>query len=405
MMVNPAAGLKCFGVEMNKLFCVLALLLFIPAGVAADFSNSQLTLHPHFPVTDPFIIEIEGTWPTDCHPGEQKPVIDSYDGQRVVIGFDIIIVHVTCNTIDTHYRVLVDMSEAVLETRPAGESLALVMNFQGEPLEQTLQLVCQGEGECAPPLQSFNRPEAGLYDNPQLLNQGLLLARQYDAMGVFPLVYDDAGASQWLFSGGHMVEDTFFTDIMLPDGGDCFGCEATNVEPGLSTIGRLSVLADRPGVLQVKINDGLFNEYHRTVYGYRNLHIGPSGEQVLVDLEGRWGISENRGTNPPAGDLTDYLPGAFDLVLENKPAAYKPPYGQVSYLLQTPTGETLGQLVCSGQTSAIDNTNACEFIDPTDAAEPLLWFYQQGPSSLSIEFGRPVPAVGIAPGGKAVRLD
>jgi hypothetical protein len=50
-------------------------------------------------------------------------------------------------------------------------------------------------------------------------------------------------------------------------------------------------------------------------------------------------------------------------------------------------------------------TNVCEFIDPTDAAEPLFLFYQDGPSSLSIEYGRPVIDVGIEPGGMAVRLD
>jgi hypothetical protein len=61
--------------------------------------------------------------------------------------------------------------------------------------------------------------------------------------------------------------------------------------------------------------------------------------------------------------------------------------------------------VCKGETSIDGATNVCEFIDPTDAAEPLFLFYQDGPSNLSIEYGRPLIAVGIAPGGKAVRLD
>jgi hypothetical protein len=226
-------------------------------------------------------------------------------------------------------------------------------------------------------------------------------------MGIFPLVYDEFGKSEWLFSGNHMVEDSFFTEILRPSGGDCFGCEPTNIEPELTVIGHLSVLVDRPGVLQVKINDGLFTQYHRTVYGYNIFTLGPSGEQTLVDLEGRWGISENHGTNPPLGDLTELLPGVFDIVLEDKSTAYNPllPSGQLSYLVSTPTGETLGQLVCSGQTGFDGTTNICEFIDPTDQAEPLFLFYQEGPSSLSIEYGRPLINVGIAPGGKAVRLD
>ena len=69
------------------------------------------------------------------------------------------------------------------------------------------------------------------------------------------------------------------------------------------------------------------------------------------------------------------------------------------------TGETLGQLVCKGQTGFDGSTNVCEFIDSTDSAEPLFLFYQVGPSDLSIEYGRALIAIGVAPGGKAVRLD
>jgi hypothetical protein len=204
-----------------------------------------------------------------------------------------------------------------------------------------------------------------------------------------------------------MVEDSFFTEILRMSGGDCFGCEPTGAQPEMTGIGYLSVLADSPGVLQVKINDGLFTEYRSLVFGYRTIQVGPAGEQTLIDIEGRWGISENRGTDPPLGDLTEFLPGAFDIVLEDIITADGGilPDGQVSYLVSTPTGETLGQLVCTGETGFDGHTNVCDFIDPTDAAEPLFLFYQLGPSTLSIEYGRPVIAVGIAPGGEAVRLD
>ena len=130
-------------------------------------------------------------------------------------------------------------------------------------------------------------------------------------------------------------------------------------------------------------------------------------EQSLIDVEGRWGISENRGTDPPLGDLTQFLPGAFDLELEDIVSTDSDIQrsGQVSYLVNTPTGETLGQLICKGQTAMDGITAVCEFIDPTDAADPLFLFYQQGPNTLAIEYGRPVIAVGVAPGGQAVRLD
>jgi hypothetical protein len=393
--------------KMKKLLAILPLLVLLTPSIFADFSRSQATLHPRLPGTGPFIIEISGTWPNDCHPGEQKPVVESFDGRAVEIDFEIIIVHITCNSIGTGYRVLVDMSEVVRTTKPIGDLLAIQVSFQGSILEQTLELTCPDEDVCTSFPGDQQRPEEGLYNDPGLLKQGLLVARQKGAMGIFPLVYDEFGRSEWVFGGTHMVEDTFFTDILRPSGGDCFGCEPTGNEPELTNIGNLSVLVDRPGVLRVKINDGLFTEYHSSVYGYRTFKVSPTGAQTLIDIEGRWGISENRGTNPPLGDLTEFFPGAFDIVLEDIVTANSEilPDGQVSYLVSTLTGGTLGQLVCKGQTDLNGATNVCEFIDPTDAAEPLFLFYQDGPSSLSIEFGRPLIAVGVAPGGKAVRLD
>ena len=392
---------------MKKLFAVLTLLALLPSSVWADFSRSLAVLHPRLPASGPFIIEISGTWPTDCHPGEQKPVVESFDGHTVEIGFEIIVVHITCNNTDTGYRVLVDMSEVVRTTKPLGDVLNVRASFQGETLEQTVDLVCPQDGDCESLAGDQQRPEPGLYYAPGLASQGLLLARQNAAMAIYPLVYDEAGKSQWLFTGNHMVEDSFFSKLTSFSGGDCFGCEPTGAEPEKTTIGYLSVLVDRPGMLLVKINDGLFTQYPALVFGYRTFQVGEAGAQTLVDLAGRWGISENRGTDPPLGDLTEFFPGAFDIELEEVvPADTEIPRdGQVSYLVSTPTGEAFGQLVCKGQTGIDSTINVCEYIDPTDAAEPLFLFYQDGPSSLSIEYGRAVIAIGTAPGGKAVRLD
>jgi hypothetical protein len=392
---------------MKKLFAILPLLALFQSSVLADFSSSQVELHPRFPGSDPFIIEISGIWPSDCHPGEQKPVVESYDGRSVVIGFEIIIVHITCNIIDTGYRVLVDMSEAVRTTRPQADKLDVLVNFQGEKLQQTVELVCSQGRDCAGNYGDQQWADPGLYYAPGLSNQGLLVARQNAAMAIFPLVYDESGTSEWLFSGNLMVEDSFFAEVLRFSGGDCFGCEPTGTTPDTTPIGYLSVLADSPGVLQVKVNDDLFTEYQSLVFGYRTFPVGPAGEQTLIDLEGRWGISENRGTDPPLGDLTEFFPGAFDIVLEGFVSADNeiPRAAQVSYLVSTPTGETLGQLVCKGQTAIDGVTSICDFIDPTDAAEPLFLFFQQGPTTVAIEFGRPVIAIGVAPGGQAVRLD
>ena len=385
----------------------MPLLIVLSSSLLADFSRSHLILHPQLPGTDPFILEISGTWPTDCHPGEQKPVVKSFDGHRVEIEFEIVVVHITCNTIDTDYRALVDMSEVVRITKPLGDVLEVQVSFQGDSFEQTLELACPVDIDCASLSGKQQLPERGLYVTPDRASEGLLLARQNNITAIFPLVYDESGRSEWLFSVGRVVEDSFFAEIFRWTGGDCFDCEPTPAQPKMTGIGYISVLFERPGMLQLKVNDRPFSGYRNLTYGYNIFQLEQAGNQPLIDFEGRWGLSENRGTDPPLGDLTNFFPGAFDIKFEGAIPADDgtPAIGQVNYLVTTITGEVLGQLVCKGQISADESVNVCEFIDPTDAAEPLFLFYQDGPASLSIEFGRPLIAVGIAPGGKAVRLD
>ena len=173
------------GTRMKKLLAILPLLVLLPAYLWADFSRSQLVLHPRLPGTGPFIIEISGIWPTDCHPGEQKPVVESFDGHTVEIGFEIIVVHITCNSSDTSFRVLVDMSEVVRTNKPLEDLLDVRVSFQGETLEQTLELVCPQDRDCASLLGDKQRPEPGLYSTPGLANQGLVVARQNAATAIF----------------------------------------------------------------------------------------------------------------------------------------------------------------------------------------------------------------------------
>lgn len=393
--------------KQQGLGLISGLLVLCTASAAADFSRSQAILHPRYPAAEPFIIEISGTWPTDCHPGEQKPRVESWDGKTVRIAFDIIVVHITCNDRDTPYRSLVDMSEALRGTAAKGDTLAVQVDFEGAPLEATVDLVCPPGDDCGGVEQDRAAVEPGLYYASEYLNQGLLLARQGAATAIYPLVYDKDGNSTWLFTGNLMTEDAFFAEVLAFSGGDCFGCEPGGATPDMSSIGYLSVLADQPGVLQVKVNDGLFTPYRSLVFGYRTFAVGPAGEQTLIDLAGRWGLGENHGTDPPLGDLTAFLPAVFDLELEDivtaSPGLQQD--GQVSYLATGPTGEPIGQVLCKGQTAGDGVTGQCEFIDPTDAAEPLFLFYQLAPSRLAIEYARPVIAIGRAPGGQAVRLE
>jgi hypothetical protein len=373
----------------------------------ADFSNTSIQLHPSHPFDGPFVLEIKGDWSSDCHPGEQQPVIRAYDGNSVLIEFDTIVVHITCNEVATPYRVLVDMSDVIGTVEGSFSNLEITVRFGGSELRESVMLDCGPVMPCQNSPVEDIKPEQGLYHNMGLQKQGLILARQNQLMGVYPLIYDKVGDSEWLFAGGKIIQDVYFADLYELSGGQCLGCLPPEQPPQQDIIGKLTLLVDSQGIIQLKVNDGLFMQYQSMVFGYRTFKVGLAGEQTLIDLEGRWGISENRGTNPPLGDLTEFFPGAFDIVLEDIVTANGGilPDGQVSYLVSTLTGEVLGQLVCKGQTGFDDNSNVCEFIDPTDAAEPLFLFYQNGPSTLSIEFGRSVIAIGVAPGGKVVRLD
>ena len=297
------------------------------------------------------------------------------------------------------------MSEVVRTGISFGDSLDVLVNVDGTILEHTLDLLCPAGEECPVLPGDQELPRPGLYSG-SAENGGLLLARQDNSMGIFPLVYDDSGKAGWFFGGNQVAGDSFFAEIFTYSNGDCFGCEPTGTTPELISMGFITALFDRPGVIQVKVNDGLFTQYETTIYGYHSFQVGPDGEQKLIDIEGRWGIVENHGTDQPLGDITAFFPGAFDIVFENYTPADEavPTLGQLQYLVTTLTGEPLGQLVCRGQTSA-DGSSACEFIDPTDAAEPLFMFSQQGPSVLSMEYSRVYIDVGDAPGGRAARLE
>ncbi len=373
----------------------------------ADFSNTSVELHPFYPFDGPFVIEINGDWPTDCHPGEQQPVIRAYDGNSVLIEFDIVVIHVTCNQTITPYRVLVDMSDVVGTVAGNFSNLAITVRFDGAEFNETVMLDCGPVVPCQMPPAEDVKPEQGAFNHQGLEDQSLILARQNQWLAAYPLIYDETGGSEWLFAGGEIIQDVYFADLHKLTGGQCLGCPPPPQPPQLAVVGKLTLLMDSAGIVQAKVNDGPFNEFQRLVFGYNTFQLNLAGGRPLVDLAGRWGISENRGTNPPLGDLTEFLPGAFDLVPEDSVPADPeiPPIVLVSYRVNSLTGEALGQLLCQGETGFDGSTQVCEFIDPADASEPLFLFYQNGPSSISIEYARAVIAVGIPPGGKAVRLD
>jgi hypothetical protein len=138
----------------------------------AYFSNTSIQLHPYYPLDGPFVLEINGDWSNDCHPGEQRPVIRSYDGNSVLIEFDIIVVHITCNETVTPYRVLVDMSDVVDTVEGDFPSLEITVRFGGDEFHQSVMLDCEPMAACEEPVVGDIRPEEGLYHNMELQNQG-----------------------------------------------------------------------------------------------------------------------------------------------------------------------------------------------------------------------------------------
>ena len=178
----------------------------------ADFSDALFRLHPIQPKeAEPYLIEITGEWPDDCHPGEQKPVIRDYTGDTALIEFETIVEHVICNDVPTTYRVLVDMSDVIDSVTGAFVEMEVTLRFGETEFIKSLELVCI----CSPvPIGPNINPEAGLYYSDGLEQQGLLLARQNQRMGAFPLIYDESGGSEWLIGAGGIVEDVFFANLL-----------------------------------------------------------------------------------------------------------------------------------------------------------------------------------------------
>jgi len=142
----------------------------------ADFSETKMWFHPLYIVNEPFILDFRGEWPTDCHPGEQKPVITEYTGDSVLIEFEIIVEHPVCNDTPTAYRVLVDMSDVIDDVPGEFPFIDVTMRFGGDEFVKQLDKVCLLR--CDPPPSPRDiKPEAVYYADG-LEKQGLLLARQ-----------------------------------------------------------------------------------------------------------------------------------------------------------------------------------------------------------------------------------
>jgi len=320
----------------------------------ADFSNTRVYAHPLYWVSsEPYLLDIRGNWTSDCHPGEQKPVISAYTGDSVLIEFEIITEHVNCNDVLTPYRVLVDMSDVVDDVPGEFFSIDVTIRFGGD---EHMERVFRGCPLCSPPPPPRDvKPEAGIYYSNGLEKQGLLIARQNQRMGAYPLIYDESGSSEWVLGPGGIVEDVFFAELFESTGGQCLGCPPPDDPPLLGAVGKIAMLMDSQGVIQVRINDGLFTTYEPLDFGYGSRDIGGYPNHRVPDLSGRWALVEDYRPVPqlpPSDSNHAPVPLVFDITLESVTYVLPPttppptPPGYVMFSLRDKIGNEIVQMKC-----------------------------------------------------------
>ncbi len=173
------------------------------------------------------------------------------------------------------------------------------------------------------------------------------------------------------------------------------------------------MLMDSEGIIQVKINDGLFRTYELSVFGYGKLTVmglDDSGVYTIPDLSGRWAFSDNESPFPTTPPPTATLPLVFDIKLKTynpgdppPPVITPPPTQYAFYSVLDIEGEPVAELQCGYRDEMV-----CDLKSPT-MNEFEDWFELR---MLSIErmtmtnMAPNEPHDGIADGtGMVVRID
>jgi len=383
----------------------------------ADFSDTQVWSHPLYAAeNEAYILDIRGDWSSDCHPGEQKPVIREYTGDSVVIEFEIIVEHLTCNDVVTPYRVLVDMSDVVDSVPGKFIGVEVIIRYGGDETVETTMRPCILCSPAPPPRDV--KPEAGLYYSTGLEKQGLLIARQNQRMGVYPLIYDESGSSEWVIGPGGIVEDVFFAELFESTGGQCLGCLPPENPPQISAVGKISMLMDSQGVTQVRINDGLFTAYELLDFGYDSRDIGGNPPHSVPDLSGRWALIEDFvwvPQLPPSNNNNAPVPMVFDITLESVYVEQPPiteslptPSGYVIFAIRDKSGTELHQMKCDygSDWANPDAEVVCNISDPEiNEGSDLYRIKMLSPERLSMNWvGPTIPEIHL-PTFIAVRVD
>ncbi|MDX2417130.1 MAG: hypothetical protein QNK19_06690 [Xanthomonadales bacterium] len=383
----------------------------------AEFSSTRVYAHPLYWVSsEPYLLDIRGDWTSDCHPGEQKPIISEYTGDSVLVEFEIT-EHVNCNDVLTPYRVLVDMSDVVDDVPGEFFSIDVTIRFGGD---EHMERVFRGCPLCSPvPPPRDVKPESGIYYSNDLEKQGLLLARQNQRMGAYPLIYDGSGSSEWVLGPGGIVEDVFFAELFESTGGQCLGCPPPDDPPQMDAVGKIAMLMDSQGVIQVRINDGLFTTYELLDFGYGSRDIGGYPNHRVPDLSGRWALVEDYvpvPQLPPSENNHAPFPLVFDITLETVTYGPPPPIvtapptppGYVMFSVRDKSGNEITQMKCDygSDWANSDAEVVCDISDPEiNDGDTLYRIKMLSPERLSIDWvGPTIPEIHL-PTFIAVRVD
>ena len=138
-------------------------------------------------------------------------------------------------------------------------------------------------------------------------------------------------------------------------GGQCLGCLPLDEPTELNKVGTFSMLMDSQGLVQVKVNDGLFTTYVQSEFGYGSRDVGGHPNRRIPDLSGRWAFVEDVPDSPLVveGDPVND-PLVFDIKLESVTVlaplvvGTPPPIlpGNVKFSVQSKFGTELWQMQC-----------------------------------------------------------
>ena len=153
-------------------------------------------------------------------------------------------------------------------------------------------------------------------------------------------------------------------------GGQCLGCLPPDEAMEMTKVGKLSMLMDSQGLVQVKVNDGLFTSYEQSEFGYGSRDVGGYPNRRIPDLSGRWAFVEDIPDSPLVveGDPVND-PLVFDIKLESvtvlvPPIVGIPPPslpGNIKFSGQSKFGTELWQMQCD-YGSDLDNISDAEIL-------------------------------------------